>query len=317
MTGITHARKAVFFQFRLFATAVALAAGCLFLAAAPAPRAQAQDGAYQPWSGSPEQQVRQLTKDLKALIAKAEAAHAADPNFIADLKKLAAQYETAAGGASTGGNNTDTPSTPRIVLRDDFSDGDYTRNPAWKVSAGFWQVDLSGGNVGLVSKIRQQQIDLNAVLGSLLTGQNAASQQSQFASIYTPARIGNAFSIRLRLTSKDRYGALNIGPYQGNSGQTLYRLVYQPGSQNGLVLQRTTEQGAVNIAQSGRPLTLEDGRAHDIAFTRNAAGKMQITVDGKDQIAATDTTLKGDFNGFLVVNAGGSYWIRSVEISSN
>jgi hypothetical protein len=40
-----------------------------------------------------------------------------------------------------------------------------------------------------------------------------------------------------------------------------------------------------------------------------------VALDGKPQIEATDTQLKRRFDGFLIDNGGGSYWIRSVEIA--
>ena len=39
-----------------------------------------------------------------------------------------------------------------------------------------------------------------------------------------------------------------------------------------------------------------------------------MTVDGKQALSATDATLKGDFDGILYTNVGGSYWIRRVAV---
>ncbi|HEV8391025.1 MAG TPA: hypothetical protein VGQ35_14340, partial [Dongiaceae bacterium] len=102
------------------------------------------DSTYQPWSGSTQAQANQtsdqklqkLVTDLNALIKKAETANAADPTFLADLKKLSAQYPvTAAAIASQAGV---------VFISDNFADGNYTANPTWKVSAGTWQVDTKG-----------------------------------------------------------------------------------------------------------------------------------------------------------------------------
>ena len=69
------------------------------------------DSTYQPWSGSsqtqasqqtPTQQLQKLVADLKTLTKKAETANAADPNFLTDLQKLAAQYDGTAAVSAAG-----------------------------------------------------------------------------------------------------------------------------------------------------------------------------------------------------------------------
>ena len=60
------------------------------------------ESTYKPWSGAsqtqasqqtPTQQLQKLVADLKTVTKKAETSNAADPNFLADLNKLAAQYD--------------------------------------------------------------------------------------------------------------------------------------------------------------------------------------------------------------------------------
>src|SRR3990172_2167540 len=81
----------------------------------------------------------------------------------------------------------------------------------------------------------------------------------QSASIYTPVRISNAFALRLELTSKERAGRLDFGPYQGASGNLAYRLAYRPGARPGLQLLRIGPQSTAVIASYDQPLALEDG----------------------------------------------------------
>src|SRR5262245_50762234 len=112
------------------------------------------DTAYQPWAGSTQattnltadQKLQKLVTDPNALIKKAETANAAHPNYLSDLKKLSAQYPVGAIPAALGGPGT-------VFLYDNFSDGDYTMNPTWKVSAGSWKVDTKGSTQGLSSTI--------------------------------------------------------------------------------------------------------------------------------------------------------------------
>jgi len=285
---------------------VAALSGFIALAGllAPAPAlAQSTTTQYQPWTGAQQGQATQkLVTDLKAIIAQGEKDQAASPDFLADLKKVIAAYEAAS-----------TPSQAKPFL-DDFSDGEYASNPAWKVSAGSWSVDRGGSNIGLVSKMRRQE-SLDTLLGGLLNPQGTQSQNSQsYASIYTKAKLPAAFTFTTGFTSKDRYGGLHMTLYQGASAQNQYRVTYQPGNQTGLLLQRVSAQGAVTLGSFNGAVNMEDGKPHEVTLSRDSAGKMTVLVDGKLAISASDTTLKGDFDGVLYTNVGGSYWIRKVAV---
>ena len=107
---------------------------------------------YQPWSGAAGQQMKNMIAELKAKIAAAEQSQAASPDFLADLKATVSKYEAMQTSGGSGGTSG-TPAGTKI-FSDDFSDGDYTSNPTWKVSAGTWAIDQGGTNHGLVSKVR-------------------------------------------------------------------------------------------------------------------------------------------------------------------
>jgi hypothetical protein len=299
---------------------VAGVSGSALMAGIGAPVAMADSTtpapAYQPWAGAAGQQLKGLIADLRAKIAAAESSQAASPDFLADLKALASKYEAmqTSGTATTSSASTTAAGTQ--VFNDDFSDNDYTSNPAWKVSAGTWSVDKSGKHSGLVSKIRAQKVNLNNVLGALLS-QNQSSGSNQFASIYTPAKIPNAFVMTVKLQSTDKQGALNLGVYQGSAGSTLYRMVYQPGASPGLSIQKVTPQGATTLGSYNSTVNLEDDAMHTLMFSRDGTGSMKISLDGKDVAAATDTTIAGDMTGLLFINSGGAYWIRSVNVVTN
>ncbi len=276
--------------------------------------ALAQESTYQPWSGSsqvqtqqtPSQQLKKLVTDLKVLTKKAEDANAADPNFLADLKKLAAQYEA----AGLGGPGT-------VFLYDNFSDGNYTANPVWKVSAGAWKVDTKGATIGLSSTIGQSAsstVTGNELLKAILGVQEQQAPQSTYASIYTVAPIANTFKMTMKFTSGNQGGPLNVGPYQGATANSGYRLIYQPGSDIGLVLQRIVGNKVTQLGAYNDPIVLEDGKAHELRWQREATGKMRVYLDGQQLIIATDTQIAGNLDGWLNVNQGGSYWIREIKV---
>jgi hypothetical protein len=272
------------------------------------------ESTYQPWSGSsqaqsaeqtPTQRLQKLLADLKALVKKAEDADAADPAFIADLKKLAGQYEPLGG-----------PGT--VFLYDNFADGEYTSNPAWQVGAGSWRVDIKGSNTGLYSTLQQpsgKKVTATDVLQSVLgTQQQQTASPPAYASIQTPVKISNSFKLTLKMASADKGGPLNVGPFQGVSASSAYRLVYQPGSETGIVLQRISGNEVTQIASYNDPVNLEDGKVHDLQWQREASGKMRVFLDGQQLIIATDKELSGPFDGWLNINQGGSYWIREIKV---
>src|SRR3954471_3914474 len=128
-----------------------LAAGVIGLVAfAASPVAVAEDSTtttqtYKPWAGATGQQLKGLITDLKAKIAAGEKSEAASPDFLDDLKALVAKYEAMqTSGASSGSGMA----AGTQVFQDTFADGNYTTNPAWKVSAGIWTVDPIGSNRG-------------------------------------------------------------------------------------------------------------------------------------------------------------------------
>ncbi len=65
--------------------------------------------------------TQELVEALRALINEADRGRAADPLFLRDLRDLADRF--------------DNPWHARILF-DDFRDGDYTRDPAWRVVSG-------------------------------------------------------------------------------------------------------------------------------------------------------------------------------------
>ncbi|MDY0872324.1 hypothetical protein [Dongia rigui] len=258
---------------------------------------------YQPWTGTTQGKATQkLLADLKAKIAQAEKDQAGSPDFLDDLKKSIAEFEAA------------TMVSQAQPFLDNFSDGEFATNPVWKVTAGQWQVDKSGSNRGLVSKIRQGA-NLNALLGNLLNQQGQQQNaNAQYAAIYTKAKLPGSFTASTKFTSKDRYGGLQLALYQGASAQNQYRVAYQPGNNQAFLLQKVTASGATTLGAYNGAVNLEDGQPHELTMTRNSAGKMTVLVDGQTAISATDTSLTGDLDGILVTNVGGSYWLREVSV---
>ncbi len=276
---------------------------------------------YSPWSG-PEPSVsadrgrlQGFVDRLNTLIGEGEKARAADPRFLRDLRDLARGY--------------DRP-WRKLVLADDFHDGNFTAGPAWTVTAGRYWVE---GGWGLRSKVdpaatqpQQQQGKLSerdaalALLGTILGqaagqgegGGSAATGVAAAAAIHTGARITNAFAIEIELSSWLGQGRLEFGPYQGADRGSGYRLAYTPGG--ALELLRVSPWGSSVIERVAGPVTLEDKQAHRIEWTRRPDGEMAVALDGKALFTAVDRGVTDPFDGCLMVNRGGDYIVKRLAV---
>lgn len=111
---------------RLLASLLLSAALVLPAAAADA----SEKERYSEWRGdaAEDDAAQALARALEALIDEAERARAADPRFLQDLRNaIAAHAATFAPRAA--------------LIRDDFSDGDFTHDPRWTVASGDFAVD--------------------------------------------------------------------------------------------------------------------------------------------------------------------------------
>ncbi len=294
-------------------------AGVLLLAT---PSLRAEDIPYAPWQGQAQTgTMTELLKNLRALVDKAERDKAANPLFLKDLRTLADQY----GGAIAG--------WPVKLLYDDFQDGQYTSNPAWTVTAGQWQVSNVGSSPALFSQVQLPNANgqnsnkaadvLLSVLGAVVNQQNDQNQSNQNqqgqtprATILTPVAITDQFSIKLVMISGgERVGQFNFEPFAGKRTDSSYQITYAPGAARGLVLSRITDRSVQTLASSSGSVDLEDGKSHVIEWNRGPGGKMTVNLDGKLVLQATDTTAHKPFKGFVMLNTGGAYGIRSVAIN--
>lgn len=283
--------------------AAALIAGPAILAGADRALAQSRYTSWQPPVAESGGELTEFMNQLQSLVDEATQARAADPLFLKDINDLIASYKN--------------PWSTQLFL-DDFADGNFTANPKWSVSAGEYIIDRGGTHRGLRSHIVPEGVQTgqnitigNVVIGTLNTGQTGAGGH---ASIYTPVRISNAFRIEMAFTSKHKYGRWDFGPYQGSAGKVAYRLTYFPNATPGLQLQRVTSQGTVAIASYNQMLRLETESDHALVWTRDRNGMMHVAIDGQQLIAVQDTAIRDPFDGFLMINSGGQYSVRTIKI---
>jgi len=274
---------------------------------------QAQWGRTQAEEG----RMQELVDQLKGVIRKAERNRTADLQLLQELRDLTRRY--------------DWPWRVEL-LYDDFRDGDYTDNPAWVVDSGDFRV-LRG--LGLRTQFtppaysrrgpsQRQGEDLGtAILGAVLSElqrrEEGGAQPTTpaVAEIHTKLHITNAFAMKLRITwqgGRDGDGLLGFGPYRGERRDEGYRLVYNAGQKPTFELRRLTPGRSAVIEVYDRAVQLEDGRTHSLEWRRNDESEMVVLLDGKVLMQATDRAFRDSFDGFTLVNRGGDYAFRQIEI---
>lgn len=282
--------------------------------------ADAQEPRYQQWRDpSQPDRAKQLIDKLTPLIDRAEQQRAADPRFLSDLRSVLRGF--------------DRP-LQTSLWRDDFADGDFTANPAWRVTAGKFWIESNFGLRSVVgaappattesqpqrklTREEKAQRLLGAILGQAIEGGQAQSGSSavtsgavEIAAIEAPVTISNAFTARIELSSWVSPGEAEFSALQSTGAG--YSLVYTPGAQPILALHRVSATGRAAIDSVAIP-ALEDRRLHRLEWTRGLDGAMTVSLDGQQKLSALDRTYLSSFAGFQIVNRGGDYILRSVEI---
>lgn len=266
-----------------------------------------------------------FVKELRTLVSEAEKARAADPKFLQDLKNLAAKYDV---------------SLPSVIFSDDFSDGDFTKNPAWQVTSGKYWIEKGYGLRSIVEKVsastsqnntsnQQQKLSkeemIIGVLGAVLGGQTQQQGKTQQQAAVTPKNdpatiqlttpVKNAFTLKMSLSSWAEGAQFEMGPYQGNEADVGYKLVYRSGQTPALQLLRNYKSSS-SVVASLSSLKLEDQKYHEIEWIRNPAGAMSVSIDGKSVLQATDNGFRDDFSGFVMKNISGDLIIKSVAMQT-
>ena len=280
------------------------------------PSAQARPRAA---PGADENMDRMLG-ELGKLIDDAERGRAADPRFISDLRDLARRHAW---------------QWRRRIAFDDFADGNISAGPSWRIVSGDFLVSAERGLHTRYAPAKLQpapagQQSTNddrdvgkALLKGLLQQMVKPRRQEPARPAPVPAGpseiglsapIPNAFAVQLTLgAASTGDGRLEFGVAQG--GRSLgYRLAYNSGARPSLELLRVGSRGSAVIDTARPSARLDDGKPHTVLLTRDSAGELAVSIDGKEIMRIADRGFRDRFESFVLVNRGGDYTVRSIAI---
>ncbi len=272
-----------------------------------------------------DSQTLELVDELKEVIRRAEGDRSRDRVTLEQLRDLVRRY--------------DWPWRVRL-LKEDFSDGDYTANPVWTVRNGKFRVTRGFGlrsEAGPDSIARRAPAEresgrdrgdspspLGGILGGILkdvleprTSENRFRGAIPDAEIATRLDIDNAFAIRVRMISERRNAdgsRIEFGPYRGDERDRGYRLTIISGRISALELLRLSQGRSSVVERYEDAASLDDGRAHDFEWRRDGEGNMRVLVDGREVMRTVDRGISDRFDGFTIANGGGDYTFELIEI---
>ncbi len=276
-------------------------------------------------SAPDEKRTLELVDELKEVIRRAEGNRSPDRGTLEQLRDLVKRY--------------DWPWRVRL-LKEDFSDGDYTANPVWTVRYGKFRVtrgfglrsdagpDSIGRRAPPEHESGRDRGDSTSPLGGILGGilkdvLEPRTSESRFrgavpdAEIATRLDIDNAFAIRVRMISERRNtegSRIEFGPYRGDERDRGYRLTITSGRNSALELLRLSTGRSSVVERYEETASLDDGRVHDFEWRRDREGNMQVFLDGREVMRTVDRGVSDRFDGFIIANGGGDYTFELIEI---
>ena len=203
----------------------------------------------------------------------------------------------------------------RVRVRDDFADGDHTRNPAWHIASGRFEVRGEGLNSTMIPPSERAEDVGRQILSDLLQQQLGFTLPGQetAALAYLPTRIGSEFRITVVVSgSAEAHSHLDLGPYRGDRLNHGYRLNYRTSQPQPLQLILVNESGISVIASARLPL--DSGGPHRLVWERDAEGRMTVTRNDEILIDVVDRTANDGFDGFSLINAGGDWTLHEVTV---
>ncbi len=270
-----------------------------------------------------------MIDELRDIVDKSRRERAADRWLQNALEDLLLKY--------------DTP-VQSDILFEDFSDGDYSRNPTWQVLQGHFEVIRGQGLVSRVNDGTGSGVTANGapppastadalsglIVGALLDralgpqDSASASESGTVAGSTGPAEIrlkagvSNAFVLDLGFRQDASADAVvELALLQSEAGRYGYRLRLHSGRQGFIELQRIRGgQGAI-VQTRGLSRSFADGQLHELSWRQSPDGTVTVLVDGRTLLSVRDRAFRDPYPWLHLRNEQGALTVRSLRVSGS
>ena len=269
--------------------------------------------------------LQELIDDIENAVEDADRRMVAHPSFIDKLRALVERYRSR---------------LRTVFFFDDFSDGDYTDAPLWKVSNGDFtvtadqrlrsRVEMRTTTPSQAEKnerdIGRQVVEtfLKDFLGSRDNGADtqpatANTEKEVYqrrAVIKTECQFPAAFEVDVSLAAEPSRGHMQILLLGDRQARPVYRLSYYatPSQNRAIKIFRSNKRQRQLVGTATAFPMLEDGALHRIQWIRDVYGNMSVVVDGEAILQVKETEYKDAFSGLALINGGGTYEWDAVKI---
>ena len=267
-------------------------------------------------AAEPDQKaLTDLLNNLDQKIKDADQRRVAHPKFLEELRALVKEYRAKI----------------RVVfLSEDFSDGDYSRNPVWVVDSGTFRVTkdrrLLSEAVAETPTATPAPAEKTSPLAGILKDilktppeeekTQANVPAAKVALIHTLASIGPAFEVDLVLVSRSTRGAMELVLLGGDQNVPYYRMIYRPSASGErpieIIRERDGKSFTIDAAQ--KYVSIDDNVPHRIQWIRDSEGKMDILIDEKEVLSTYEFFYQQNFTGLAFVNRRGTYEVGPIMV---
>jgi hypothetical protein len=268
-------------------------------------------------AASPERDgnLQNLVDELRTLRDQARNRRAADRWLLQSLDDLVTRY--------------DWPWRNLLVM-EEFSDGDFSRNPAWQtVSGQFWIDRRLGLRCRVTPRIqdstpRKEQDLGEALLGALIDealgpdkGDNGASRDdSTPAEIHLPLQIPTGFALESSFSFHGAPGEnseVSFALFQNQRGSYGYQLNLLTGRQSTLELV-VRRGGRISTIELADLKDFKPSRQHTLQWRHHPQGKIEVILDGERLFTTRDRSFRNPFDRLAIINSSGDFALQNLSL---